>query len=122
EVMFPSPSENTSVGRLMGFLGETRKYASHGVYPDDPAAPGMQGLIAPWLRVLEEHGGELWLGWRPVEIVVEARRVTGVVAVDAANLVQEFRTAVVVTDYPGWELRDIVDPDLLPSGFSETAD
>ena len=121
EVMFPSPSENTSVGRLVGFLQEARAYGSRGIYPADPEAPGMQGLIAPWVRAIEQHRGELWLGWRPLEIVVEDRRVTGVVAVNAANLVQEFLAPVVITDYPSWELLEMLDEEALPAGFAEAA-
>jgi len=45
EVMFPSPSENTSVGRLIGFLEQSRAYGSRGFYPEDPDAAGMQGLV-----------------------------------------------------------------------------
>ena len=121
EVMFPSPAENTSVGRLAGFLAQSRAYGSRGFYPEDPDADGMQGLVSPWVRVIETRGGEMWLGWRPLEIVVEDRRVAGVVAVNAANLVQEFVAPVVITDYPGWELLEIIDPEVLPSGFAETA-
>ena len=121
EVMFPSPSENTSVGRLVAFLQQSREYGSRGIYPEDPEANGMQGLIAPWVRAIERDGGELWLGWRPLEIVVEDRRVTGVVAVNAANLVQEFVAPVVITDYPGWDVLKIIDEGVLPSGFAETA-
>ena len=121
EVMFPSPAENTSAGRLIAFLQEARQYGSRGFYPEDPETPGMQGLITPWVRVIEQEGGELWLGWKPLEIVVEDRRVRGVVAVNVANLVQEFRAPVVVTDYPAWELLEILDEDVLPSGFGDTA-
>jgi phytoene dehydrogenase-like protein len=121
EVMFPSPAEHTSVGRLVAFLQESREYGSRGMYPDDPDAPGMQGLVAPFVRVVEQTGGELWLGWKPIEIVVEDRRVTGVVAINAANLVQEFAAPVVVTDYPAWDLPDLVDEDLLPTDFAATS-
>jgi phytoene dehydrogenase-like protein len=121
EVMFPSPSENTSAGRLVAFLKESRAYGSRGIYPEDPETPGMQGLISPWIRVIEGNGGELWLGWKPLEIVVEDRRITGVVAINDANLVQEFLAPVVITDYPSWDLLEIIDEDLLPSGFVETA-
>jgi len=120
EVMFPSPSENTSVGRLIAFLKQSREYGSRGMYPQDPDVPGMQGLVSPWVRVIEQHRGELWLGWKPLEIVVEDRRVTGVVAVNTANLVQEFLAPVVITDYPGWELLEIIDEEVLPSGFAQT--
>jgi phytoene dehydrogenase-like protein len=121
EVMFPSPAENTSVGRLVGFLQEAREHGARGIYPEDPDAPGMQGLITPWTRVIEDHGGELWLGWKPLEITVEDRRVSGVVAVNPANLVQEFTAPVVITDYPSWDLLDLVDDEALPAGFAETA-
>jgi phytoene dehydrogenase-like protein len=121
EVMFPSPSENTSVGRLIAFLKQSRAYGKRGMYPDDPDVPGMQGLVTPWVRVIGHNGGELWLGWKPIEIVVEDRRVTGVVAVNTANLVQEFVAPVVITDYPGWQVLELVDEDLLPSGFADTA-
>src|SRR5439155_13554996 len=120
-VLFPSPAESTSVGRLIGFLEESRAYGSRGFYPEDTDASGMQGLVSPWIRVIERHGGELWLGWKPLEIVVEDRRVAGVVAVDTANLVEEFVAPVVITDYPGWALLEIIDEDLLPSGFAEEA-
>ncbi len=121
EVMFPSPAERTSVGRLAGCLEQSHAYGARGFYPEDPDADGMQGLASPWLRVIERNGGELWFGWKPLEIVIEDRCVTGVVAVNPANLVQEFSTPVVVTDYPGWELLDIVENDLLPSGFADDA-
>ncbi|HEY6317302.1 MAG TPA: NAD(P)-binding protein [Acidimicrobiia bacterium] len=121
EVMFPSPAERTSAGRLIAFLQESRQYGSRGFYPEDPETPGMQGLITPWVRAIEEEGGELWLGWKPLEIVVEDRRVTGAVAVNDANLVQEFHAPVVVTDYPAWELLEILDEGVLPSGFAESA-
>ncbi len=122
EVMFPSPSEHTSVGRLAGFLHESRAYGSRGIYPEDPDARGMQALVAPWVRVIERGGGELWLGWRPLEITVADRRVTGVVAVNAANLVQEFDAPIVITDYPGWELLGVIDEGALPSGFRDAAE
>ena len=120
EVMFPSPAEHTSLGRLIAFLKDARKYGSRGIYPDDPDAAGMQGLVAPFVRVIERNGGELWLGWKPIEIVIEDRRVTGAVAVNAANLVTEFIAPVVVTDYPAWELLDIIDEDVLPADFRQT--
>src|SRR5260370_35827991 len=81
EVMFPSPSENTSVGRRIAFLKQSREYGSRGMYPQDPDVPGMQGLVSPWVRIIEQHRGELWLGWKPLEIVSEDRRLTGAVPV-----------------------------------------
>ncbi len=122
EVMFPSPSERTSAGRLAGFLKQSRAYASRGFYPDEPDVRGMQGIVSPWVRVIREHAGQFWLGWKPLEIVVENRRVTGVVVVNSANLVSHLVAPVVVTDHPGWSVLQLVDEDLLPSGFRETAE
>ncbi len=85
EVMFPSPAERTSVGRLAGCLEQSHAYGARGFYPEDPDADGMQGVASPWLRVIERNGGELWFGWKPLEIVIEDRCVTGVVAVNPAK-------------------------------------
>src|SRR5260370_12888980 len=71
EVMFPSPSENTSTGRLVAFLKEARAYGSRGIYPDDPEAAGMQGLVAPWGRVIHRHGGDPCLASKPPQTLVQ---------------------------------------------------
>ena len=62
EVMFPSPAECTSVGRLAGCLTESHAYGKQGFYPEEPDADRMQGLASPWLRVIERNAGEIWLG------------------------------------------------------------
>ena len=63
----------------------------------------MQGLMAPWARAIRARGGEIALGWKPVEIVVDDGRVRGAVAVDRTNLVREVRAPVVISTYPVWE-------------------
>ena len=61
---------------------------------NDDEAGGMQGLMEPWARAIRARGGEIALGWKPVEIVVDDGRVRGGVAVDTANLVGEVAAPV----------------------------
>jgi phytoene dehydrogenase-like protein len=119
ECMYPSPAENTSVGRYILFMRHANREGA--IYPDDNEAGGMQGVIAPWVRAIEKNGGELWLGWKPVEIVVESRKVRGIVALDEHSFVEVIEAPVVITDYHGWDLSTLVDEDLLPEGFVDTA-
>ena len=79
-VVFHSHPEEASAGRFMQFL---QRRSGGGVFvPDDDEVGGMQGLIEPWARAIRARGGEIALGWKPVEIVVEGGRVHGAVAVD----------------------------------------
>src|SRR5439155_909629 len=75
---------------------------------------GMQGLIEPWARAIRTRGGEIALGWKPVEIVVDGGCVRGVVAVDRTNLVREVRAPVAISTYPVWENFDLIDERLFP--------
>ena len=90
-IFHPRPAE-ASVGRLMQFF-QTPKGLPH--IADDAEVGGMQGLMEPWARAIRERGGEIALGWKPVEIVVDDGRVRGAVAVDRTNLVREVRAPVV---------------------------
>src|SRR5262249_7585245 len=56
---------------------------------DDDEAGGRQGLVEPFARAARERGGEIALGWKPVEILVTEGRAAGVLAVDRTNLVRE---------------------------------
>jgi len=56
--------------------------------------------MEPWARAIRARGGEIALGRKPVEIVVDDRWVCGAVAVDRTNLVREVRAPVVVSTYP----------------------
>ena len=117
-VIFHPRAEEASVGRLMQFF----QHPKRGPFiPDDPDAGGMQGLMEPWARAIRERGGEIALGWKPVEIVVEEGVVRGAVAVDPANLVREVQAPVVVSTYPVWENFDLVDASLFPPEFVEAA-
>src|SRR5207244_2805536 len=68
-VVFHSHPEEASAGRFMQFL--QRRAAGGAFIPDDGEVGGMQGLIEPWARALRTHGGEIALGWKPVESVVD---------------------------------------------------
>src|SRR2546430_17481697 len=81
----------------------------------------MQGLIEPWARAIRARGGEIALGWKPVEIVVEGGGVRGAVAVDRTNLVREVRAPVAISTYPVWENFELIDERLLPADIVAAA-
>ena len=118
-VVFHSHPEEASAGRFMQFL--RRRAAGSPSIPDDDEVGGMQGLIEPWARAIRTHGGEIALGWKPVEIIVEGGRVRGAVAVDRANLVREVRAPVAISTYPVWENFDLIDERLFPPDLVATA-
>src|SRR5207245_9763638 len=80
-----------------------------------------QGLIEPWARSIRTHGGEIALGWKPVDIIVEGGRVRGAVAVDRANLVREVRAPVAISTYQVWEYFDLIGGRLVPPELVATA-
>jgi phytoene dehydrogenase-like protein len=116
-IFHPHPGE-ASVGRLMQFF---QRRGGGPWIPDDDEAGGMQGLMLPWARAIRARGGEIVLGSKPVEIVVEGGRVRGAVAVDRANLVREVRAPTVVSTYPVWENFVLVDERLFPPEFVAAA-
>ena len=118
-VVFHSHPEEASAGRFMQFL---QRRSGGGVFvPDDDEVGGMQGLIEPWARAIRARGGEIALGWKPVEIVVDGGRVHGAVAVDRANLVREVRAPVAISTYPAWENFELIDERLFPADFVAAA-
>ena len=116
-IFHPHPGE-ASVGRLMQFFQRPK---SGPFIPDDDEAGGMQGLMEPWARAIRARGGEILLGWKPVEIVVEGGAVRGAVAVERTNLVSEVRAPAVITTYPVWENFDLIDERLFPADFVAAA-
>ena len=64
-IFHPRPAE-ASAGRFMLFF-QYPKGLPH--IADDGEAGGMQGLMEPWARAIRARGGEIALGWKPVEIV-----------------------------------------------------
>jgi phytoene dehydrogenase-like protein len=117
-VIFHPRPEEASVGRLMLFF-QNPKGLPH--IADDHEVGGMQGLMEPWARAVRERGGEIMLGWKPVEIVVDAGRVRGAVAVDCSNLVHEVHAPVVISTYPVWENFDLIDARRFPAAFVAAA-
>ena len=117
-IFHPRPAE-ASTGRLMQFF-QTPKGLPH--IADDAEVGGMQGLMEPWARAIRARGGEIALGWKPVEIVVDGGRVHGAVAVDHTNLVREVRAPVVISTYPVWENFDLIDARRFPPDFVAAAE
>jgi phytoene dehydrogenase-like protein len=113
-----TPAEETSVGRYIMHLNHVNGIA---VVPDDPEVGGMQGIIQPWYRRLKELGADFYQGWKPVEITHENGEVTGVVAVNDGSLVKTFDAPIVISDWPGWMLTDLVEERDLPKHFVEAA-
>jgi phytoene dehydrogenase-like protein len=110
-VIFHRHPEEASVGRLMQFF-QTPKDGPF--IPDDDEAGGMQGLMEPFARAFRARGGELALGWKPIEIVVDDGRVHGAVAVDRSNLAREVRAPHVISTYPVWENFELIDERRFP--------
>lgn len=118
-VIFHPRPEEASAGRLMEFLQRPR---AGPFIADDDAVGGMQGLVEPFARAVRERGGEIALGWKPVEILVSDGRAAGVVAVDRANLVREIRAPIVISTYPLWEHLVLLDPEIVPPALRAMAD
>jgi phytoene dehydrogenase-like protein len=118
-VIFHSHPEEASVGRFMQFF--QRRKGGGTFIPDDDEVGGTQGLMEPFARAIRARGGEIALGWKPVEIVVEDGRVRGAVAVDAANLVCEIRAPIAISTYAIWETFALVDERLFPPEVVESA-
>jgi phytoene dehydrogenase-like protein len=116
-IFHPYPEE-ASVGRLMKFFQTPKKGP---FIPDDQTVGGMQGLMEPWAQAIRARGGEIALGWKPVEIVVADGTVRGAVAVDRTNLVREVRAPVAISTYPLWENFDLIDQRLFPPELVEMA-
>ncbi len=117
-IFHPRPAE-ASAGRLMLFF-QNPKGLPH--IADDAEAGGMQGLMEPWARAIRERGGEIALGWKPIEIVVDDGRVRGAVAVDRANLVREVHASAVISTYPVWENFELIDVRRFPAAFVAAAE
>ncbi len=113
-----SPGEHASLGRFVFQSRGDVGYATARIgVPDDPEVGGMQGIIMPWVRAIVAMGGEMWLGWKPMEIVVENRQVKGVVAANRSSMVEVFDAPVVITDYECWELPSLLDESSLPRDY-----
>jgi phytoene dehydrogenase-like protein len=118
-VIFHPRPEEASAGRLMEFLQRPR---TGPFFADDDEMGGMQGLVEPFARAVRARGGEIALGWKPIEILASGGCAAGAVAVDRANLVREIRAPVVIGTYPLWELLALIDPGLVPAELRAVAE
>jgi len=117
-----SPAEQTSVGRFIFHL-KGGAYQKNAVgYPKYPGVGGLQGAMSLFADAIKSNGGEIWLGWKPAEILTERRRVTGLVAINETSFVKTFEARVVITDLPCWDLPTLLDPELLPHDFVTMAE
>jgi phytoene dehydrogenase-like protein len=126
EASHVAPAEDGSVGR---WIQQMKVGGFVEAQPEDDEVGASQAIIKPWVEAIRARGGDLFLGWKPHEIVVERRqvgagraRVRGVVALNACHFVKELRAPVVVTDYFGWDLPKLLPRDVLPSDFLERAE
>jgi phytoene dehydrogenase-like protein len=113
-----TPAEETSVGRYIMHLNRVHGVA---IVPDDDEVGAMQGVIQPWYRRLKELGADFFLGWKPIELLHENDEVTGLVAVNDGSLVRQFKAPIVIVDWPGWRLTDLIEERQLPRAFMAAA-
>jgi len=118
-----SPAEHASVGRFIFVTKGSLHFNDAKIgWPDDPEVGGCQAIIMPWVRAIRDLGGEIWLGWKPQEIVVANRHVTGVVALDKSGFVDTFEAPIVITDYDHWDLPQLIEECHLPRDFVAMAE
>jgi phytoene dehydrogenase-like protein len=121
-----SPGEDASVGR---WIQQMKLGSFVEAQPEDDEVGASQAIIKPWVEAIRAKGGDLFLGWKPHEILVERRRsgngrprVCGVMALNTCHFVKELRAPLVVTDYFGWDLPKLLPRELLPAEFLRRAE
>lgn len=123
KTIFCEYPERASAGRLMSFFsdGGDREDLRSGI-PDDAECGGMQGLSAPFARAIEAHGGRFLLGQKPLEILFEGRRATGVVALGPAQLVLEVEARNTIVSYPVWDVLPLLPPERVDPGLARVSE
>jgi phytoene dehydrogenase-like protein len=103
--------ERASAGRIMGFFSQRHagEPILHG-FADDEEAGGMQGAIAPFERAFRARGGQVILGHKPLEVLIEDGRAVGVLAVNPSHLALEIRAPHVIMSYPIWAALPLIPP------------
>jgi phytoene dehydrogenase-like protein len=117
-VIWSVPPEDTSVGRFI--ISHLQTPGAH-YHASDAAHPGNQGLVEPYAERFEELGGEIWLGLKPLEILVDDGAVMGVRARTENSFVRGITASTVVFAYVAHQLFDIVDESLFPDDFVRRA-
>ncbi|MDQ0382741.1 phytoene desaturase family protein [Amycolatopsis thermophila] len=116
--IYSLPPEQTSVGR---FVLNYAKSALQLHTMNDPEVGGMQGACQPYIRAIEEAGGEIWLNTEATCLLRDADGATGVLARDVHAFVREVRTRHVIFTRPAFQLFDLVPESEFPAGFAEQA-
>lgn len=111
------PLEETSTGRWIQMLRNPQRLYR----VNDPKVGGLQGVMAAYERVIRKNGGEIRTGLQTVEITTEGKKMTGIVARDNINVVQEFRAPVVIFAEPVWDVFDVLAESHFPKEMAENA-
>lgn len=112
--------ERASTGRIMGFFA-SRKAGTTMLtgFADDDEAGGMQGAHTPFARGIREHGGEIILNHKPVEVVFEGSRAVGLVAVSESHHALEIRAQHTIISSPIWNALSLIPPQHVDSELEE---
>ncbi|MCH2171392.1 FAD-dependent monooxygenase [Myxococcota bacterium] len=122
KTIFCEYPERASAGRLMTFFSpRTGDEPMQSGFGDDAECGGMQGLVAPFVRVMEECGARIWLDHEPVEVLFDGPRACGVVALNSSQLVLELRAKHVVLARPVWDAVRLMPPERVTPDFAEMA-
>jgi len=118
-VIFCEQPERASTGRLMAFFGRSSEEPKLITgYADDDQVGGMQGVLAPFARAVEERAGRLLLGVEPREVLFQGERAAGLVVVDPQQLAQEIRARAVVLALPLWNALPLLPPERVDPGLA----
>ena len=122
KVIYCQYPERASAGRMMDFLAAQRGDPPLiAAYADDAEAGGMQGLMRPWARAIEERAGTILLGHKPVEVLFDGDRACGLLAVDPRHLALELRARAIVLAYPVWQALPLLPRERVAPELSELA-
>ena len=114
--------ERASLARLIDMLaifsGRPDDDAGSG-FADDDEMGGMGGLVAPFARALEAHGGRIILEHEPAHVTFEGDRATGLVALSVNHFVLRIRAQQTIVAYPVWDALEMLPPERRDPGLVE---
>lgn len=123
--IFSDAPERASTGRLMKLMDLFTTSAAEDLQitglADDPAVGGLQGLMEPFARGIEENGGQIILDHRPVAVEFDAERATGLVATSSSHLVLRVRARHTIIGYPVWNAVKLLPPERVEPELREMA-
>lgn len=110
--IYSLPPEKTSVGR---FILNYAKSTMHLHVMNDREVGGMQGACEPYIRAIEELGGEIWTNAQPTELLRGPDgAVKGLIVRTIEGFVRELRTATLIYAECAFRFLDLVKPGQLP--------